>query len=273
MAATDRLAKPARRATAAPALLFGTLALATLPTSAAAVSPFDIRFESEKPGIQTTTATFNTGGVMTFDSLATGKNQSFTTDFGTGGIITGKYKGVDIYNADQYGGAGGTGKYAATFTNAGYTLDLASTAKGGVNYFGYWLSALDWGNSVTFYTKGKAFFTFNPQDVRDALDKTGNAASYFGNPNAGFRGQNRGEPYVFVNFFLDTGSFDRIVFAENPLRGGYESDNHTVGNFKTKGTGTQVVVSEVPEPAIWATLTMGFVMVGAARRRPLSTAA
>lgn len=267
MAAADRLAKPAKKTSPAAALLFGTLAAATLATPAQAVSPFDIRFESEAPGLQQTTAKFNLGGVETFDELRTGKNQSFTTDFGTGGKITGTYAGVQVNAADQYGGAGGKGNYAATFTNQGYSLDLKSNLKGGVNYFGYWLSALDWGNTVTFYTKGKAFFVFDPQDVRDALAKTPNPPAYFGNPNASFKGNNRGEPYVFVNFFLDKGTFDRIVFAENPLRGGYESDNHTVGNFLTKGTGTQVVVGDVPEPAVWATMLAGFFMVGTARRR------
>ncbi len=267
MAAADRLAKPTKKTSPAAALLFGTLAAATLATPANAVSPFDIRFESEAPGLQRTTARFNFGGVETFDSRTNGTGRGFTTDFGTSGAITGTYSNVEIRSADQYGGAGGSGKYAVTFTGTGYSLDLSSTLKGGVNYFGYWLSALDWGNTVTFYTKGKSFFVFDPQDVRDALAKTPNPPAYFGNPNAPFLGRNRGEPYVFVNFFLDKGTFDKIVFAESPLRGGYESDNHTVGNFLTKGTGTQVVVGDVPEPAVWATMLAGFFMVGAARRR------
>ena len=41
--------------------------------------------------------------------------------------MSGAYSGVQINTADQYGGAGGTGKYAVTFSSAGYTLMLSST--------------------------------------------------------------------------------------------------------------------------------------------------
>ena len=66
-----------------------------------------------------------------------------------------------------------------------------------------------------------------------------------------------GEPYAFVNFYATGGTkFDRVVFLENPAGGGYESDNHTVGYFKTMtGTG-------VPEPATWAMMIIGFGAVG-----------
>ena len=114
---------------------------------------------------------------------------------------------------------------------------------------------------------GRELFTFNPEDVIAGLEKTGNATSYCGNPNEKFAGKNSGEPYVFVNFFSDIGGFDQIRFAENPAAGGYESDNHTVGNFLTKGTGTTVVLSPVPEPAVWLTLIAGFALIGANARR------
>ena len=248
------------------------LAALAYATAASAVLPFDVRYESESVGIQNTTATFSVGGVETFDAAPSGYQSSFATDFGTGGAISGVYHDAQILSADRYGGAGGTGQYPVTFSSSGYELDLSSTIPGGVNYFGYWLSALDSGNTVTFYSHGHQLFTFNPQDVIDAVNGHADHASYYGNPNAAFHGLNSGEPYIFLNFFNDAGTFDKVVFAENPQQGGYESDNHTVGHFLTKGTGTSVPLSNpVPEPTTWALLFAGFGLVGfAARRRQAS---
>ena len=269
VATTDRIA---RRDTghAAANLLFGAIAIATMAAPAHAVVPFDIRIESEKPGMQTTTATFKTGGVETFDTVKTGSGQKLVSDFGTNGAIKGTYTNLQVNKADQYGGAGGTGRYAVTFDAKGFTLDLTSAIGGGVNYFGYWLSALDRGNKVSFSRAGKELFTFNPQDVLDGLAKTGNAKSYYSNPNKNFAGKNGGEPYVFVNFFSNKGGFDQIHFYEDPRGGGYESDNHTVGNYETKGTGTAISVTSagaVPEPAVWATMIIGLGLVGSANRK------
>lgn len=253
------------------AAALGTAAIASAST------PFDVRYESESVGIQHTTATFSAGGVENFDTRTAGCNtcgSSFTSNFGTGGAITGTYSNVAVIGADQYGGAGGGGQYAVTFTTGGYSLDLSSTVPGGVNYFGYWLSALDRGNQVTFYRGGHVLFTFDPTDVIAAVNSHADHASYYGNPNPAFGGQNSGEPYIFLDFFSDRGTFDQIVFSENPTVGGYESDNHTVGHFLTKGTGTSVPLSpdsfpagSVPEPATWAMMIAGFGMVGASLRR------
>lgn len=254
-------------------------AAAALGTAAAASAlvPFDVRYESEGVGIQNTTATFSTGGVETFESRTTDCNvcgHNFTTDFGTGGAIQGAYTNVAVINADQYGGAGGSGKYAVTFGSSGYSLNLSSTIPGGVNYFGYWLSALDKGNQVSFYSSGKLLFTFAPQDVITEVNRHANHASYYGNPNASRLGNNSGEPYIFLDFFADHGNFDKVVFAENPQVGGYESDNHTVGHFVTKGTGTSIplINSAVPEPATWGMMIAGFGMVGSGMRRRVRNA-
>jgi hypothetical protein len=251
------------------AMLFGALAIASLSAPARAVVPFDVRIESEKPGMQATTATFKTGGVLNFDAIKTGSGQTITTDFGTDGAIKGVYTNLEVRNADQYGGAGGTGRYAVTFDSKGFTLDLSSMIGGGVDYFGYWLSALDRGNKVTFLRAGQELYTFDPEDVLAGLARTGDAKSYYGNPNKSYAGKNAGEPYVFVNFFSNKGGFDQIRFFEDPRGGGYESDNHTVGNFATKGTGTKIIVTSadaIPEPAVWSTMIIGLGLVGAASR-------
>lgn len=217
-------------------------------------------------------------GVETFDSLPTGYGPAFTTDFGTGGLISGHYAGangsnvVQINSADQYGGAGGTGNYIVAFSNTPYQLNLSSQASvGGVNYFGYWLSALDAGNHVTFYGQGgQKLFTFNPQDV---LNVVGGHSAYFGNPNAAFLGQDGGEPFVFVNFYDKTGSFSRVVFTET-TGGGYESDNHTVGHWIKESTnGVTVPLSNAPEPAAWTMTLLGVGVLGAVLRRRRAPAA
>ena len=66
---------------------------------------------------------------------------------------------------------------------------------------------------------------------------------------------------MFVNFYATAGTtFDRVVFRESPTVGGYESDNHTVGYYRTiTGTG-------VPEPATWAMMIIGFGAAGSMAR-------
>ncbi|WP_448582463.1 Npun_F0296 family exosortase-dependent surface protein [Thermaurantiacus sp.] len=214
----------------------------------------------EAPGVQNTTATFDFVGVETFDSRPTGTGLSFTTDFG-GSEITGEYRNVQINDVDVFGGAGGTGKYAVTFSSTGYEILLSTSRPEGVNYFGYWLSALDGGNNVQFYKGADLVYSFTPAAVLAAI---GSKPAYFCNPTGAFPDGNCREPYAFVNFYFTGGlTIDRILVFENPPVGGYESDNHTVGYFKTI-TGTPI-----PEPATWAMMIAGFGLVGAAMRRRL----
>lgn len=233
---------------------------------------FVVRFETEAAGLQTSTATFSAGGQETFESVATGSGIHYTSDFGTGGVIQGVYTDLQVNGADQYGGADGSGRYAVTFQSTGYEIRLSTSLAGGVNYFGYWLSALDANNVVTFYRGADALFEFTPADL---LAMVSGHAEYYGNPNANFAGQNAGEPYAFVNFFDEGGYFDRIVFRQ-VAGGGYESDNHTVGRWLTQGTGTLLsartvtVASAVPEPRQAWLLLAGAAMltIRARRHRP-----
>ena len=245
-------------------------AVAALSVSAGANAalPAGFNVTIEAPGVQqNTSATFDAYGVETFNNLTPGNYTSYATTFG-GSPITGTYSSLKVLAADQYGGAGGTGDYAVAglgYGNNSYTLTLGGNDGQPINYFGFWLSALDAGNVLEFYDHGTLLGTFTPTDVK-ALVGTGGA--YYGNPNTG---QNRSEPYVFVNFYKQVGGFDKIVFRQTNPGAGYESDNHTVGWWTQQGGNP---VPGVPEPATWAMLIAGFGMIGAAsRRRSRATAA
>jgi PEP-CTERM motif len=125
--------------------------------------------------------------------------------------------------------------------------------------FGYWLSALDPGNQVSFYKGAVEVGALTPADV---IAKLGTSGPYYGNPNPPFQGGDSGEPYAFINFYDMSGTFDQVVFTEDPAVGGYESDNHTVGFFTHVGG--------VPEPSTWAMMLLGFAGLGYAGYRASS---
>jgi hypothetical protein len=266
-----------------------TLALlATLSATATAQAAMVVSYEGEAPGMQNTSAAFSFEGVETFDAIAAGSAPSTYSHIFTDAAnpattitmnFTGGPKGLQINNADQYGGAGGSGNYVVAFNATPFTLDLSSTnVAGGVNYFGYWLSALDAGNVAKFYgDQGQLLFTFNPKDVLNVVTAKLQSGQYYGNPNAAFTDSgtgvrdNNGEPYVFLNFFSTGGAISKVEFEEAPTYGGgYESDNYTVGHYLDMGTSTPIPTPlslGLPEPATWAMLLMGFGAVGYAMRK------
>jgi hypothetical protein len=210
-------------------------------------------------------ANANVLGVENFDSLPIGCG-GFTTNYGTGGAITGTYSsGACIRTPTQFGGAGGLGQFVdAIGGTTGYTITLTTGAGvPGVNYFGFWLSALDLGNQLVFLNSGTVVGTFTPGDLIADLGACPEA--YCGNPSGTFMGQDAGQQYAFVNFVDTTGFFNEIEVFESPDVGNYESDNHTVAycsNVQACISGHVVGATPEPQSASLALLGAGLLGLG-----------
>jgi len=193
-------------------------------------------------------SSFEAAGVQTSTVHADNvETDTFPTD--TAASVIGAYSGqLSVVPADQYGGAGGTGYYIETAPGGNDTFTL--TLNKAANYFGLWISALDAGNTMTFYNGATAVGSFSASDVPANFYNYG--AGYDHNPN-GSQPANYGQPYFFVNFSDTTGTFDSVVFTENGTTfGNFEMDNLTAGL--------------VPEPATWAMMVLGAGLLGAGLR-------
>ncbi len=254
-------------------LVAGTVVAAALALGSTIASADVFVVTYENPGVESASSVVvsnaNVLGTENFNSRSTG-TYGFTTDFGTSNVITGNYSATTtIRAADLFGGAGANGSnFASTDSSAGYTLTLSANGIPGVNYFGFWLSALDAGNQLAFYRGGVQVGTYAPSDLLNALGSCPSVSNpYCGNPNSGFLGQDGWEPFAFVNFVDTSGYFDQVKFYESPTVGGYESDNHTVaycGSAEACITGHSLTV---PEPETYAMLLAGLGLLGFMVRR------
>ncbi|MBG1261668.1 hypothetical protein [Nostoc commune] len=184
--------------------------------------------------------------VQNFDAsaLTTGYSATGFT-WADGATNIGSYTNTLLVNKDQYGGAGGTGKYFDVDTNRSGGKQTVSTLNltTAQSYFGLWWSAGDANNKLTFLSQGQVVQTLTTADVVNYIAKLPNKNSYYGNPNSPT--QNTGEPYAFINFYDVGGTFDQVQFT-NVGGTGFESDNHTVATSYKSITGN-IVVKAVPE--------------------------
>lgn len=174
-------------------------ATALLASQAQAV----IVFTYEAPGVQTTSVS----GVLTEDF----------DDGSHAGSPIGTFSGGTIFNASQFGGAGGNTSYL--FSGAGNPTTLTFDVD--QNYVGFWWSAGDAENIVSFYDASNTLLaTFTTANAFNSL-----SAAYFGNPNAPFLGQNGAQAYAYLNFTNTGGpSIHSVVFGGT----NFEVDNISV---------------------------------------------
>jgi len=201
--------------------------------------------------------------VNTFDTQTQGySNTGFAWNDGT--TTVGTYNNTLVENADQYGGAGGTGNYFDVDTSRSgngqtvSTLNLTTPQ----DYFGLWWSAGDSNNVLTFLSKvngvEQVVDTMTTADVVSYIGNLANKASYYSNPNSTFKGQDSSEPFAFINFYDIGGTFDEVQFS-NVGGTGFESDNHTVATAYNSITGS-VVIAAVPESSsVLGVFVIGFV--------------
>jgi hypothetical protein len=217
--------------------------LATIATMALGLAiahplPAAVTISIEAARVMTTTISGYTLGLANLDSATNGlPTVAFAGSPVTGSTTNGF---VNIYDANVFGGAGGTGRFGSVTGQA--TIQLSSA----VNYFGLWGSALDGQNTVALYSNDTLVGSYALQSILES--SPGFNSGYRGNPVGG---GNSGEEYAFFNFVSDT-PFNRVGLIQN-AGGGFEFDNLTIGT---------ALVSATPEPSTWAMLLLGFGAIG-----------
>jgi len=209
--------------------------------------------------------------VETFNGFSTG---NYVTDLATsvGTFSLDATHKLMVHASDNYGGAN-TSNYAVfgaqNSSSAPVTLNVGSPQK----YFGFWWSAGDSRNGLSFYLAGVLLARFSTADLVTiltpstvtAIDGTSYARNlYYGKPPA--RTNNAGEPYAYVMFVMDNTMYDRIVFDNSGLsNSGFEMDNMAILNqtvtVPVKSVFVKSVSSavETPEPG-----TVGLAAAGLA---------
>jgi hypothetical protein len=242
---TSNFNKTLRIAAVAAAFAFGA------GTTAALADSFSISYLA--PGVQ---APSSTNHYETFDSSIKGP---LVTNFNGSGI-TGTYSGnYTLIGANAWGGAGGSQYIKTNGSATSYSLKLSQP----VNYFGLWFSALDPGNSLSFYKGSSLVETFSPTNFIAMVGACPSASNPFcGNPNNGL---DPTEQFAYLNFYDSNGTFDTVVFSQQLNIGEFESDNHAVDNLTAAPTGTPIDAN-TPEPASLLLVGTGILSLAAGLR-------
>lgn len=171
---------------------------------------------AENPGQETTS--LSQTNVYDFNSLKTGLN----TNISWSGV--GTIDQLYVLKADQYGGAtDATHPNGTNYSVEGVNSPVKTTTltlKEDSGYFGFWWSAGDASNMLSFYNNGNLVAQFTTASLLKPL-----GSEYDGNPRNKMLDSN--EPFAFINFYGDANTtWDQIVFG-NSSASGFESDNWT----------------------------------------------
>lgn len=137
---------------------------------------------------------------------------------------------LEVKSANQWGGANGSQfiTQAELESARSYSININKDQK----YFGFWWSAGDPYNVITFKNNGEDVAFFKTSDLVYFINNSGvvNTSSYKGNP--AYSGNDIGhlnEPFSFVNvFFNDSNAYDEIIVTTMAVdSAAFESDNHT----------------------------------------------
>ncbi len=180
--------------------------------------------------------------IETFERGPGSIGASGTWNIGNYTASTGSYDAAGVY-----GGAGRTGYYLGVHTGP---INVAVAP--GYQYVGFWWSAGDASNIITFYDEhGVQLIRFTTADINALLSGTGTVptvgggtypkASFFGNPNP--PGGNTGEPYAYVNLILTntTSTFGSIKIEGS----NFELDNLSIA-YPTSPQSNWVPVTTYP---------------------------
>ncbi|MBK1815814.1 hypothetical protein JIN84_09310 [Luteolibacter yonseiensis] len=160
--------------------------------------------------------------VFDFNGLAAGKRSNVA--WTSGGNTIGTYDQLWIKGADQYGGAGNPNGSNYSAIGARWVPTTTLTFNEPHAYFGFWWSAGDANNVLSFYNGSTLTAQFTTSTLLNAL---AGSPEYKGSPVTKYLNQNAAESYAFINFFGAGGTtWNKIVFS-NLGTSGFENDNHT----------------------------------------------
>ena len=183
--------------------------------------------------------------VINFNDVSTGRNAFGKSNGGVAHCYSGK---LEVKTANQWGGANGSKFITQENISSirSYTFTVGEEQK----YFGFWWSAGDPYNQITFKNNGEAVAVFETEDLVDFIESSGveNTADYYGNP--AYSGSDTGhlnEPFAFVNVFFKKGAYDEIVVATLTEGGSaFESDNHTFSPYDQEIRGSVLPGATTP---------------------------
>ena len=206
------------------------------PLSALATEAYpDLTVSVASPGVQSYADSGLTNDapvlVESFDGTDIWGNDYWDANFESEvGVFSSSWSG--IFGADQWGGAGGTGRYASA---GDITLTLADTSD--YEYLGFWWSAGSVGNEVELLDNDDnvlARFTVDEEGDEDLNGVTAEDEGYTDNPNTNIwcgwwqpSCWETGEQYAFVHLRYPPG-FRKVRFYVSNGGNGFEFDNVTI---------------------------------------------